>query len=297
MSSHAIGVFQIVVSGAMFAFIGLVGKLALQRGIGPMEMLGFRFLVSAGLLLLFLATFRRQFLRLTWREALLFAGLGIGGYSVLAWSFFKALETISASLTVLLLYTYPVIVAVIAHFWLGEKISARKLPWFLLALVGLVTLVWGDIEVKGLIGIGFGLLAALAYALYILASKVLLRDTSALKAVTFIQAASAVLFLALSFQSIERWSEVIVGSWGLILFFALVPTLGAMLLFLEGLGRVKSWEASILSLTEPVGGVLVSVLLLGEAMGVRQAIGGLVVVCALGLIAWPAGAGGKASTR
>jgi drug/metabolite transporter (DMT)-like permease len=177
---------------------------------------------------------------------------------------------------------------VLAHCWLGEKIDARKLPWFALAMAGLVLLVWGDIEVKALVGVGYGLAAAGAYALYILASKKWLGETEPLKAVTYIQAASALLFLALSFESVARWQTVLASSWGLILFFALVPTLGAMLLFLEGLRRVKSWEASVLSLSEPVGGVLVSVLLLGEPLGGRQAFGGLVVLASLIAIAWPA---------
>jgi drug/metabolite transporter (DMT)-like permease len=288
MSSHANGVLQIVLSGAMFSFIGFIGKHALQRGVGPMEMLGFRFLVASAILFTVLALTRARLLRVTWRELAIFAALGVCGYSALAWSFFKALETISASLTVLLLYTYPLIVAVLAHCWLGEKIDARKLPWFALAMAGLVLLVWGDIEVKALVGVGYGLAAAGAYALYILASKKWLGETEPLKAVTYIQAASALLFLALSFESVARWQTVLASSWGLILFFALVPTLGAMLLFLEGLRRVKSWEASVLSLSEPVGGVLVSVLLLGEPLGGRQAFGGLVVLASLIAIAWPA---------
>jgi drug/metabolite transporter (DMT)-like permease len=176
---------------------------------------------------------------------------------------------------------------VLGHFVLQEKLAAAKIPWFILSLLGLVALVYGELEIKSAVGIGFGLLSALTYTLYILVSKKLFRDVPALTSVTYIQGASALLFLILSFQSVSRWNELVSQSWGLVLFFALVSTIGAMLLFLEGLKRVKGWEASILSLVEAVGGVIVSVIILDEQLKILQLIGAAVVILCLVMIAWP----------
>lgn len=97
MSPHSIGVLQIIMSGTLFVSIGLVGKLALERGVGPLEMVGGRFLVSSGFLIDHLLVFLSHLLHVPRREALIFAGLGVWDYSVLTWSFFMALETILAT--------------------------------------------------------------------------------------------------------------------------------------------------------------------------------------------------------
>lgn len=287
MKSHSLGVLQIVLSGAMFSFIGVIGKISLSRGIDPMELLGLRFAFSTTIMVVALLALKPKLLSATSKQIMTFAVVAICGYSMMAWTFFKALETISASLTVLLLYTYPIIVAVLGHFFLKEKVAPTKIPWFALALLGLIALVYGEMEIKSAVGIGFGLVSAFTYALYILISKKLFSDVPALTSVTYIQGSAAILFLILSFSSAARLGEIINHSWGLILFFALVSTIGAMLLFLEGLKRVKSWEASILSLVEAVGGVVVSVILLGEQLKVLQLIGAALVLVCLVMIAWP----------
>ncbi len=123
MKPHSLGIIQIILSGFMFSFIGLIGKIAFERGIGSMELLGFRFVFSSLIIFLFMMLFNRSLLKTSLKNILLFAALGVGGYSMMAITFFFALESISASLCVLLLYTYPIMVALIGHFFLKEKKS------------------------------------------------------------------------------------------------------------------------------------------------------------------------------
>ena len=287
MKSHTLGIIQIILSGLMFSFIGLLGKMAFERGIGSMELLGYRFVFSSLILFLFMMIFNRSLLKTSFKNILLFGSLGIGGYSMMAMMFFFALESISASLCVLLLYTYPIIVALIGHFFLNEKISKQKAVYFGLALVGLVMLVFGEVEVKHIQGVIYGLLSAVFYSLYIVLSKVYIKETPAFTAIFYVQLASAILAVGLSFTGMDRYLAVIEHSYGLILFFALVSTLGAMVLFMAGLKKIKSWEASILSLTEPMFGVLLSVFFLGDTLSVMKIGGGLIVLVSLALISLP----------
>ena len=287
MKPHSLGIIQIILSGLMFSFIGLVGKIAFERGILSMELLGYRFVFSVAILFLYMMIFNRSLLKTSFKNILLFAALGIGGYSMMAINFFFALESISASLCVLLLYTYPIIVALIGHFFLNEKISKQKAVYFVLALIGLVMLVSGEIEVRQMQGLIFGLLSAIFYSLYIVLSKVYIKETPAFTAIFYVQLASAILAVSLSFTSFERYFTVIEHSYGLILFFALVSTLGAMVLFMAGLKKIKSWEASILSLAEPLFGVLLSVFFLGDQLSVLKVSGGLLVLVSLAFISLP----------
>jgi drug/metabolite transporter (DMT)-like permease len=61
----------------------------------------------------------------------------------------------------------------------------------------------------------------------------------------------------------------------------------AMMLFLAGLQKLKSWEVSILSTTEPLTGVLLAVCLLGEKLRLAQMLGAIAVLAALVWIARP----------
>lgn len=287
MKPHSLGIIQIVLSGLMFSFIGLVGKIAFERGILSMELLGYRFVFSVVILFIYMMLFNRGLLKTSFKNILLFGALGIGGYSMMAIMFFFALESISSSLTVLLLYTYPIIVALIGHFFLKERISKQKAIYFVLALIGLVMLVFGEVEVRQMQGLVFGLLSAVFYSLYIVLSKVYIKETPAFTAIFYVQLASAILAVGLSFTSFDRYFSVIKDSYGLILFFALVSTLGAMVLFMAGLKKIKSWEASILSLAEPLFGVLLSVFFLGDQLSVLKVSGGILVLISLAFISLP----------
>lgn len=287
MKPHSLGIIQIVLSGLMFSFIGLVGKIAFERGILSMELLGYRFVFSVVILFIYMMLFNRGLLKTSFKNILLFGALGIGGYSMMAIMFFFALESISSSLTVLLLYTYPIIVALIGHFFLKERISKQKAIYFVLALIGLVMLVFGEVEVRQMQGLVFGLLSAVFYSLYIVLSKVYIKETPAFTAIFYVQLASAILAVGLSFTSFDRYFSVIKDSYGLILFFALVSTLGAMVLFMAGLKKIKSWEASILSLAEPLFGVLLSVFFLGDQLSLLKVSGGILVLISLAFISLP----------
>lgn len=287
MKPHSLGILQIVLSGLMFSFIGLLGKIAFERGIGSMELLGYRFVFSSLLIFLYMMIFNRGLLKTSLKNILLFGAIGVGGYSMMAMMFFFALESISASLTVLLLYTYPIIVALIGHFFLKEKISKQKALYFVSALIGLVMLVFGEVEVRQMQGIFFGVLSAIFYSIYIVLSKVYIKDTPAFTAIFYVQLASAILAVGLSFTGFDRYFAVIEHSYGLILFFALVSTLGAMVLFMAGLKKIKSWEASILSLAEPLFGVLLSVFFLGDRLSALKVSGGIIVLISLALISLP----------
>ncbi|MBC7531219.1 MAG: EamA family transporter [Oligoflexus sp.] len=71
----------------------------------PGELLSLRFLLAALMTFAFLALRLPKRIRLSRRELLSCAILGVFGYAVFSFCFFTALTGLSASLTVLLLYT------------------------------------------------------------------------------------------------------------------------------------------------------------------------------------------------
>ena len=285
MSRRTLGVFQMLLSGVCFGFLGVFGKRAYERGVAPGELLATRFLVAAPILFLLLPFLRPGALRLGARTTTAALVLGVLGYAVFASFYFEALSGLSASLTVMLLYAYPILVTLGARVFFGEQVSARGWAALPLVSLGLVFLVWGDVRITSPGFLIYGILSAVFYALYILASRRWLAGTDSLGAAAWIQGGAGIALGLVHFRDPSRLGWVLSHAWQPILGLALVSTIAAMSLFLMGLQKLRSSEAAILSAAEPITAFLAAAWLLGERLGGLQIFGALLVLGAMALVA------------
>ncbi len=287
-SYRAVGVIEVLVSGICFGFIGILAKGAYKKGLEPGEVLSLRFLVASLLLLSFLSltSFRR--LKLSRSHLLWSVFLGIAGYAVFSFCFFKALSGLSASLTVLLLYLYPVMVPIGARLFLGERIPKDRLISLPVAIAGLVMLVWGDFQVYNPLYLIFGVASAVFYSAYILCSRRFLATADTLASTAYIQLSGGVALSLLHWQSVERTAFALKEAWPWILGLAVICSVAAMSLFLAGLKKLQSWETSVLSISEPVTTILLASFILGERMSNAQVAGAILVLSALIVVSLPA---------
>lgn len=275
-----LGFAQVALSGIFFGSLSLFGKTAFEAGVTPGEFLALRFL-GAGILLFLCLLLTGGKLRLGFRNVAICAGLGIVGYALFSFLFFRALVDLSSALTVLLLYQYPWIVAVAASAFLGEKIRPRQWLLFPLLIVGLGLVIGFDYEMRSPVGLLFGFGAAVFYSVYILLARFALRNVPALPAVAWIQLFAGLVLFALHFRSEERVAEVMTAAaWplGLTIVF---PTVLAMSLFIAGLQKLKSWEVSIVSTLEPLTTILLGAWLLHESLSPLQSLGCVVLLLAM----------------
>jgi drug/metabolite transporter (DMT)-like permease len=286
-SIRAKGIAEILLSGFCFGFLGILGKLVYEKGATPGELLSLRFLMASACLWTYFVV--RNFSRTKIPIKVVFhcALLGILGYAIFSSFFFHALTGLSASLTVLLLYLYPVMVAVGGWAMFGEKIPRSKWVAIPLAVSGLVALVWGDFQVTKLSALLFGIGAAVFYSVYILASSRLLRGIDPLVSATYIQTFAGLALAATFLRNFDRAQALLVDGWHLYLAIAVVCSVFAMSLFLSGLQKLKSWEASILSLAEPITGVALAMIFLGDRLALGQIFGASAVFTALVFVSLP----------
>jgi DME family drug/metabolite transporter len=282
-SPRFIAITQVLVSGIAFGTLGVFGKLAFAAGLRPGEFLAFRFLISSLVLLTFVGLTRpKDFQRIDRRTLAICAMLGVFGYAVFSSFYFEALARISASLTVLLLYTYPILVSLGSRIFFAERLTRHALWGLALASLGLVFLVSGDLSLKAeLGGLAFGLAAALMYSLYILGSSHFLRGKPVLASCAIIQCAAGIALFFLHLAPGERIPTLLTNAWPVVLGTSLVATALAMSLFLIGLQKLRATEVSLLSTMEPISAVLLAGLFLGERMGLLQVTGGLLVIAAM----------------
>lgn len=279
------GFFQIILSGALFGFLGIFGKTAYEHQILPGELLALRFLISSILLGMFLLMIRPQTLKMSGAHRATSLSLGIFGYAVFSSFYFKALQGVSASLTVLLLYTFPIIVTLGARLFFKEHIGKKGWLALFISTLGLIGLVWGDWQSSHPVYLMFGLGSALFYAAYILASRKWLCEVNPLGSSFYMQMGAAAVLFIVNFSTAARPLEILVNQPGIVFGMAVVCSVFPLTLFLAGLQKVTSSEASILSTSEPIFAILIATFLLGEKISVVQFFGGALVLSGMVLIA------------
>ena len=285
LSNRQIGFIQIILSGMCFGALGFFGKMAYRVSVLPGELLALRYSISAILMGLTILVTNPKSLKLTRFQLISSLLLGICGYALFSSFFFIALTGLSASLTVLLLYTYPVMVAVLSQFILKEHLGKKGVMALLLASIGMFGLVWGELSVSDPGFLLYGVGAAFFYSLYIMYSRKYLSDVPAMPSSFYVQLGAGAVLSLIHFNNIERPIFIISNHPAIIIGMAIICSFMAMTLFLAGLRRITSSEASILSTTEPLFGVLIAAMVLEEKLSLIQICGGVLILIAMVLLA------------
>src|SRR3954464_3173849 len=153
------GIGLVLVSALAFGTMAIFAKLAYERGANTATLLTLRF-AFAGVVLWVIVALRGDVRRRLDRRTVIAGGcLGLFGYSLQAGGYFAALQHLDASLTALLLYTYPAMVYVGAVLPGREAGSAMKVGALVLAGVGLALVLLGggagDLNATG-VALAFG---------------------------------------------------------------------------------------------------------------------------------------------
>ncbi len=282
------GVALILAAATLFAVNGTVSKLVLTSGLSSQRLVEIRCAGAAVVLCLLALARDRGSLRTTPRELGFVVVYGVVGVAMVQWLYFVALTRIPVSLTLLIEFTAPLMVALWVRFVLGRPVRRRLWPALALVLVGLalVARVWSGLTVDGL-----GLVAAVAAACalaayYVLGERGLARrDPVSLAALSF---AAAAVFWAVV---LPWWTfpfgrlaapvgvlGVAVPTWLLVVWVVVLGSVVPWVLVLRGLRSIGATRAGLVGTLEPVVAAAVAWVVLGEALSAVQIAGGAVVV-------------------
>lgn len=214
---------------------------------------------------------------------LLFSGIAMGINWILL---FEAYKYTTVSVATLSYYFAPVIVTVVCPILFREKMTVKQIICFIMSTVGLV-LITGIGDMSGgnnhLIGILFGLGAAVFYATVVLLNK-FIKNVDGIHR-TFLQFLAAIVILVpyvLATSGVNL--NVLNGmGWGCLLIVGLIHTGITYCMYFSSLKELPGQKAAILSYIDPLVAVLVSVMLLGEQMTLMQVLGGILI---LGFTLW-----------
>lgn len=209
---------------------------------------------------------------------LLLSGVAMGFNWILL---FEAYKYTTVSVATLSYYFAPVIVTAVCPFLFKEKLTRRQLLCFIMSTLGIALITGiGDLTQgsRHLLGVAFGLGAALLYASVVLVNK-FIRDVDGIHR-TFLQFMAAVVILI---PYVAMTSGVTLGKmnaqgWVCLLIVGLIHTGVTYCMYFTALRDLPGQKAAILSYIDPLVAVLISVLVLGEALTPAQAIGGALIL-------------------
>ena len=279
----AIGVFCLLWS---YAFVA--GKIGVTH-CPPLILLAARFSL-AGILILGATSIRGDW-SLSWRDAAIFAVLGIANNALYLGLGYTGLQSVSAGLGGLIVSANPVFTAALAALLLGEGMTWRKASGLLLGIIGVTLIVWHRLSVgtDSLHGIIFTLASLASIVVGTILFK-LLAPKGSLWIGNGVQNLAAGIVLtpvALTFADIHAidFTPSLIGAFA---FLVLGGSILAYWLWFHLLKVCGATAASAYHFLMPPLGMLFAYLVLGEHVEMRDLLGIIPVALGIYLVTRPA---------
>lgn len=274
---------MLIVSMTIFGTLGLfVRHIAVSSG----ELALYRAIMAAIMIGIYLLLTRQKIPFQSIKKEvplLLISGMAMGINWILL---FEAYKYTTVSVATLSYYFAPVIVTLVCPFLFKERLTVKQIICFVMSTLGIVMITGiGDIGDSGtnMIGILFGLGAAIFYATVILLNK-FIKGVEGLHR-TFLQFIAAIIILVPYVAATSGINLHLLDGigWGSLLVVGIVHTGITYCLYFSSLKELPGQKVAILSYIDPLVAIIISVTLLGETMTVMQAIGGALI---LGFTLW-----------
>lgn len=263
-----------------------LGALFLYReGFNPTSVIFYRFLFAVAILGCILLIQKTPF-KLTKRDFKVLISLGVL-FAASALSLYTSFKHLDSGIASTILFSYPVMVAVIMAVFFKEKTSKLMIVSIILSLIGIIMLYDGDGGAKMSVwGIVLVLISSLTYAVYIVIVNQLKIDMPPFKMTFYIMLVAALTIAIYSF--IVPDSHIIaipnLRAFGWVCMLAVVPTIIAMTLLNIGVQYAGSTPTAIMGAMEPVTAVIISVFVFDGVFSMRFLFGIVLILSAVLLI-------------
>ncbi|TRW81683.1 EamA family transporter [Mycolicibacterium sp. 018/SC-01/001] len=303
------GLLLAVASAFSFGCSGPFGKALMTAGWSPTAAVTARLAGGALAMAVFATVAHPGWLREAGRHLRTVVAYGLIPIAGAQLFYYNAVAHLTVGVALLLEYTAPILV--VGWLWATtrRRPSALTLSGVVLAIAG-ITAVLGLVGPSGLssvdfdlVGVAFGLAAAICAACYFLMSENVsgpdsdqdggsgggLHPITLATAGLFVGAAAVALIgvcgvMPMRFTANDTVVAGMTTSWVVpVVALALFPTAIAYTLGIVSIARLKPRFASLVGLSEVMFAVLAAWILVGEAVTATQAVGGVIVLAGLAL--------------
>ena len=205
----------------------------------------------------------------------------LGGILAVHWgAFFQAIQVSSVAVGLLSYSCFPVFTVLLEPLFFRDKIDRKSLLASGICLSGVFLIVPRfDLADSVYRGVLWGLLSGLTFAVLTLFNRRLVQKYSSL-AIAFFQDLSAA-FLLLPSLMMMAPAGLAARDLGLLVVLGVFCTAISHTLFIRGMRQVPARSASIISSLEPVYGIVLAFVFLGESPSPRTLSGGVVIMAAV----------------
>lgn len=201
--------------------------------------------------------------------------------------YLSAIRHSGISTAVLLLYTAPVYVNLLAPAILGEKSSSKSFLPLILSVLGiflitrpgeiLLNLSAGSEFIKGLF---YGILSGLSFGTTIILIRYLRHDYTGISQTFWLTGVSLLFMLP---SALLTPASVFLKNFDTLFLFGLTITFAAIL-YLRGISGIKAQTGSILALLEPVSGIFFDTVVLRSPFYISTFLGCVLILTAAYLV-------------
>lgn len=237
------------------------------------------------------ASNKRSNIYFTRRQWVYIIALGLTGYYVSSLCDFIGLQYISAGLERLILFIYPTL-AVVLNAWIFRQAVNRYQKWaMVLTYLGIGIAFWGEMRIDSsnsnfYLGSFFCFLCALTFAVYLAGSGKMIAETGATKFTSYAMiAACGGIFIHyfISGRTVHYMNADLLW-YGVAL--AILATVIPTFLMSNGIKKIGSSNAAIISSIGPVSTILQAHFILGEPITFAQIAGTVLVIVGVLLVGW-----------
>ena len=273
LSKNHLGILMVLVSSICFAFVPNSAKIAMEEGSSLFFLIASRYAIGACFLLPVFFVKRASFrvpTRLIWRVV-------VAGFLALCLivATYHAVNFLDVGLVLLILYSFPLGVALISHLRGKERISQKQWICMTMVMVGLVIMIFDGQTKINLYGLAVSFFGLFCFIFFILQSNALAEDIGS-SSLNFYLSISGLALLAFLFLLFPQSMSVAMPA----------SDKGVMAIFSNGFFYILSWvlffkgsriigatRASLMACSEPLFAALLAMFFLGQILSVVEWIG------------------------
>ncbi len=255
------------------------------QGMNPVSVLLFRYLMGLPLLAIIMAI-RGKSLSLRKEEIVPTMVLGVL-MAVSSLTLFESYNYMNSGVASTLLFVYPVMVAVMMIMFFHEKFSVSTIICLLVMGAGLLLLMKPQgSDTLSAFGCMLVMVSALTYAIYIVMVNVSksVRGIPTTKLLFYVLAWGSLVYVAMICCGSSLTLPAVKWGWLNLLALAIIPTAISLACTTRAIQLIGSTPTAILGALEPVSAVVLSIVVLGQAITAQDIIGGLLIVVAATIV-------------
>jgi len=285
ISTTTAGFLFAIASAALFAIRPVFVKLVYAQGVDSTTLIAFRMLFSMPIYAVLLCWFLRDAelrARITLKNILTTAFIGMLGYYVASFLDLIGLQYVTAQLGRMILYVYPTFVVLLGALLFGERVTLRIIVSLLITYSGVLIIFGHDLRTFGhevVTGTLFILGGALGFSIYLLYSKALIAELgSRIFTCVALISASIGIFIHYAFSHSISEPQINNHAIGLVLFIAVFCTVIPTFFTTAAVSRIGASKTGIAAMIGPAFTSVFAVVILSEAFTIYHALGIIITV-------------------